>query len=98
MDILTVMAVGALNLACFLAGAWTAHRTAEERGSGQGLAGRRRGGETPKKGLGKAFHPLRAYRIRRAAEEAERERERMEVILRNIDRYDGTAAGQEDVP
>ena len=33
-----------------------------------------------------------------AQKEAEMERHRLEVILNNIENYDGTAKGQEDVP
>jgi len=35
---------------------------------------------------------------RREQKEVRRERERVETILRNIDNFDGTAFGQEDVP
>lgn len=34
----------------------------------------------------------------REKKEVQRERERVETILRNIDSFDGTAFGQEDVP
>ena len=32
------------------------------------------------------------------AKEAEAEKNRLDVILENIERYDGTGAGQKDVP
>lgn len=41
---------------------------------------------------------LKAAREREAKQEAELEQNRIDVILRNAERYDGTANGQEDVP
>jgi hypothetical protein len=41
--------------------------------------------------------PLQAVREHRAQKEAEREQRREDTILRNVDRYDGTPNGQEDV-
>lgn len=40
----------------------------------------------------------KAIRERQDRKEAEREREKYETIMRNIDNYDGTGRGQEDVP
>ena len=42
-------------------------------------------------------NPMEAVRDHRAKKEAEMEQERFNAILRNIDNYDGTAAGQEEV-
>lgn len=42
--------------------------------------------------------PLKAIRERENRKEAEREQERIETIMRNIEAYDGTGAHQEDVP
>lgn len=42
--------------------------------------------------------PLKPIREMRERKEEERERERYEAILRNIDNYDGTGQGQEDIP
>ena len=42
--------------------------------------------------------PLKAIREREDRKEAEREQEKYEAILRNIENYDGTSRGQEDVP
>lgn len=42
--------------------------------------------------------PLKAIREHQDRKEAERERERYEAIVRNIDAYDGTGAHQEDIP
>lgn len=42
--------------------------------------------------------PVKAIRENRAHREAERERDRIDTILQNIEKYDGTGKGQEDVP
>ncbi len=44
------------------------------------------------------INPLKSYREHQDRKEAEREKEKIETILRNIDNYDGTANGQTDVP
>lgn len=82
MDILLIAVVGMLNLACFFLGAKT--------------------GQTVAKGkdieLPKIPSPMTAYKTHIATKEAEAEKNRLDIILRNIERYDGTANGQEDVP
>ena len=42
--------------------------------------------------------PLKAHREREAKREAEMEQNRLDTIMRNIEAYDGTSRGQEDVP
>ncbi len=42
--------------------------------------------------------PLGAYREHRESKEARKEQERWEAIMRNIDNFDGTSIGQEDIP
>lgn len=42
--------------------------------------------------------PMKAYRERQERKEAEREQDRLDTIMRNIENYDGTGYGQEDVP
>ena len=44
------------------------------------------------------INPMEAYREQQERKEAERVQEKVEAIMRNIDSYDGTANGQEDVP
>ena len=41
--------------------------------------------------------PFKAYREHQARKEAEMEKNRIDTILRNIDNYNGTAEGQEEV-
>ena len=45
-----------------------------------------------------AVNPMQAHRERVAKREAEMEQERLDTIMRNIESYDGTTRGQEDVP
>jgi hypothetical protein len=42
--------------------------------------------------------PFKAYREHEARKTQREEQERVNAILRNIDSYDGTGNGQEDVP
>jgi len=44
------------------------------------------------------INPMQYAKDRRARQEAQTEQERLDVILRNIEGYDGTSRGQEDVP
>jgi hypothetical protein len=41
--------------------------------------------------------PFKAYREREARKEIKMKQDKLNTVLRNIDRYDGTAKGQEDV-
>lgn len=43
-------------------------------------------------------NPLKAVAEHRERKEAEMEQNRVDTIMRNIESYDGTAKGQEDVP
>ena len=43
-------------------------------------------------------NPLQAYREHKEREEDRKEIERLEIIMENIEKYDGTGAGQKDVP
>ena len=42
--------------------------------------------------------PMKAIREREDRKEAEREADRIETIMQNIESYDGTDRGQKDVP
>lgn len=44
------------------------------------------------------INPMEIVRERRDKKEAEMAQDRLETIMRNIESYDGTGAGQEDVP
>lgn len=43
------------------------------------------------------LNPLKAIRDSQVRKEVERKQEKLNTVLRNIDRYDGTSRGQEDV-
>ena len=43
-------------------------------------------------------NPMQAVREHRERKEAQMEQDRMDKILQNIEKYDGTSRGQEDVP
>lgn len=43
-------------------------------------------------------NPVKAYREHKAQKEADKEADRLEAIMRNIEAYDGTGEGQADVP
>lgn len=43
-------------------------------------------------------NPMEAIRQAQDRREAEREQDRLDVIMRNIETYDGTGNGQQDVP
>lgn len=43
-------------------------------------------------------NPFKAYQERKDKKEAEFEQSRIDTIMRNIENYDGTSNGQEDVP
>lgn len=44
------------------------------------------------------INPIEAIRERNAKKEAEMEQDKLDTIMRNIESYDGTPNGQEDVP
>lgn len=43
-------------------------------------------------------NPLKAWQKHREKKEADREAKRLEVILENVENYDGTPYGQKDIP
>ena len=44
------------------------------------------------------INPMEAYKHKQEKKMTKSERERIDVILRNIERYDGSPFGQEEVP
>ena len=42
--------------------------------------------------------PIEAIRAHQDRREAERQQDRLDIIMRNIDSYDGTGNGQQEVP
>ena len=43
-------------------------------------------------------NPMEIARERQSKQEAQREQDRLDAIMRNIENYDGTSNNQEDVP
>ena len=80
MEVLTILALGFICLACFLTGA----KVGQAVSKGEKI-------ETP------TVNPMQLYREKEARKEAQMEQDRLDTILRNIERYDGTSNGQEDV-
>lgn len=80
--ILLIVVVGTLNVACFFVGAMTGQKVV----SGKEI-------EVPK-----VKDPMTAIREYQDSKEAKREQEKIAVIMRNIEQYDGTGMHQEDVP
>ncbi|MBE5880392.1 MAG: hypothetical protein E7288_10540 [Lachnospiraceae bacterium] len=80
--ILLIAVVGTLNIACFFVGAKV----------GQAVAA----GKEIEAPVVKS--PLTAYKEYQERREAEKEQDRIAVIMRNVEQYDGTGAHQEDVP
>ena len=81
MEILLILTVGALNVACFFVGAKVGQKVVK--------------GEPVE---AKLPNPMQAIREREDKREAKREQDRIDTIMRNIENYDGTGNGQEEVP
>ena len=81
MEILLLLVVGALNIACFFIGA----KVGQQASKGETI-------ELPK------VNPMKAIQEHQDRKQAKAEQERYDAILRNIENYDGTDRGQEDVP
>lgn len=44
------------------------------------------------------INPMQMFREKQDKKEANKEQKRLETILENIERYDGTDSGQQDIP
>lgn len=80
MEIILILVVGTLNLACFLCGAKVGQKVVK----GEAI-------ELP------SLNPMKAYREAQDRKQAEREANRQDLIMQNIEAYDGTSVGQKDV-
>jgi hypothetical protein len=81
MEILLILTVGVLNVACFFIGAKVGQTVAK----GEKI-------ETPVEAVKNSIREHREHK------EAERQQDKLDTIMRNIESYDGTGYGQEDVP
>ena len=82
MEILLVLCTGLINVLCFFVGVKTAQTITK-------------GKEVE---LPKIPSPVTLYKAHTERKQAEAENNRLDVILRNLERYDGTGNNQEDVP
>ena len=81
MEILLVLTVGTLCIACFFVGA----KVGQQASKGESIT-------TPE------INPIKAIREHQERKAAEEEQSKIDTIMRNIEIYDGTERGQEDVP
>ena len=44
------------------------------------------------------LNPMKAYREKQSKNAAQEEQDKIDAIMRNIERYDGSSKGQEDIP
>lgn len=82
MEVLLIAVVGTLNIACFFIGAKVGQTVVKDKEI-----------EMPE-----IKSPMKLYQEHQDKKEAEKEKNKLDVILQNIERYDGTANHQEDVP
>lgn len=80
MEGIILLALGAVNVACF----WVGARVGMAAGGG-------------KRRLPLPSAPGKASRDIREAQEEQVRQTRLDAILRNLESYNGTAAGQEDI-
>lgn len=45
-----------------------------------------------------SVNPLTLYKAHKDKQEAEKEQDKIEAVMRNIEAYDGTSFGQEEIP
>ena len=82
--ILLVLVIGILCIVCFFIGARVGQKVVK--------------GEEIKAPSISKLNPINIYKEHQEKEETEKEKNKLETILKNVERYDGTDAGQEDVP
>lgn len=82
--IILIISIGIMNILCFFIGAKIGQKVIK--------------GEEIKAPDISKLNPMNIQKKREEKYEVEKEKNKLETILRNIERYDGTDAGQEDVP
>ena len=81
MEVLLLVVMGAVNIACFVIGAKVGQTVVK----GEKV-------ETP------TINPVKAIKAHLERKEAEYEADKLDVILQNMERYNGTEQGQQEVP
>jgi hypothetical protein len=82
MEVVLVLTVGVLCISCFIIGAKVGQTVSK--------------GEEVK--MPAFFNPIEAYREHENKKHAREEQDILDTIMRNIECFDGTGRGQEDVP
>lgn len=82
--IILIISIGIINILCFFVGAKIGQKVVK--------------GEEIKTPDISKLNPMNIKKEREQKYEVEKEKSKLETILRNIERYDGTDTGQEDVP
>ena len=82
--IILIISIGIMNILCFFIGAKIGQKVVK--------------GEEIKAPDISKLNPINIQKKREEKYEVEKEKNKLETILRNIERYDGTDTGQEDVP
>jgi hypothetical protein len=82
--VLLVLVIGILCIVCFFIGAKVGQTVIK--------------GDNIKTPSISKLNPMNIYKEHQEKLESEKEKNKVETILRNIERYDGTDNGQEDVP
>lgn len=82
--IILIISIGIMNILCFFIGAKIGQKVIK--------------GEEIKAPDISKLNPMNIQKKREEKYEVEKEKSKLETILRNIERYDGTDTGQEDVP
>lgn len=85
METILIVAVSALNIACFLVGSTVGMKLNMNTGGEKPV-------EVPKK------NPVKPVPESRSESELKEKQDRMKVILHNVEIYNGTEQGQMDVP
>lgn len=85
METIGIIAVTSiLNIVCFFIGAKIGQKTSK--------------GEEIKTPNLPSLNPIALYNEHQEKKKAEEELSKLDSILKNVERYDGTSAGQEDIP
>lgn len=82
--IILIISIGIMNILCFFIGAKIGQKVIK--------------GEEIKAPDISKLNPMNIQKKREEKYEVEKEKNKLETILRNIERYDGTDTGQEDIP
>ena len=83
MEILSIAVTGALCIVCFFIGAKVGQAASK--------------GEEIKIELPEV-NPMKLYRDHQERKAADREQKKLDALMHNIEVYDGTSAGQKDIP